>query len=233
MRIHYLQHDELVTICTIQDWANEHNYQLTCTHTAAQENYPDLNDFDLLIILGGRMGAYEEELHPWLTKEKQFIKEAIDQNKLVLGICLGAQILADVLGGKAYPHTVKEVGWWPVTFTEATIGTLLQGFEGEHTLFQFHQDTFTLPPEAVVVASSAACQNQAFLYKDHVLGVQFHPEIEVENIRTLSAVVGESQGPYIQPATQFIAAAEHFARTKEMMYMILNNFVAKNIVATH
>ena len=224
MKIHYLQHDDLVQACTIEQWATEQGILLSNTQVHKGEAFPDTSDFELLIILGGRMGAYEEEDYPWLIDEKAFIKRAIDENKYVLGICLGAQILAHVLGGFVHPHVQKEIGWWPVHFSPQIEGTLLQGLPETVHLFEFHGDTFTLPAGVKLLASSAGCENQAFIYNDRVLAVQFHPEVSVEKTKVLAEAVGNVEGPYSQPAAHYMNDQAYFEQSKEVMFTILRNF---------
>lgn len=224
MKIHYLQHDDLVQACTIEQWATEQGIILSNTQVHKGEAFPDTLDFDLLIILGGRMGAYEEDDYPWLVDEKLFIKRAIAKNKYVLGLCLGAQILADVLGGLVYPHVHKEIGWWPVHLSPQIEGTLLQGLPETMYLFEFHGDTFTLPMGARLLASSEGCENQAFIYNDRVLAVQFHPEVSVKKTQVLAEAVGEVQGPYSQPTTLYLNEQAYFEQSKQMMFTILCNF---------
>ena len=224
MKIHYLQHDDLVQACTIEQWATEQGIVLSNTQVHKGETFPDTSEFDLLIILGGRMGAYEEDTYPWLTDEKLFIKRAIAENKYVLGICLGAQILADVLGGVVYPHVHNEIGWWPVHFSAQIEGSLLKGVPQTVHLFEFHGDTFTLPTGVKLLASSEGCENQAFIYNDRVLAVQFHPEVSVENMKVLAEAVGDVESPYSQPATYYLNEQAYFEQSKQVMFTILCNF---------
>ena len=224
MKIHYLQHDDLVQACTIEQWATEQGIILSNTQVHKGEAFPDTLDFDLLIILGGRMGAYEEDDYPWLVEEKVFIKHAIAERKYVLGLCLGAQILADVLGGSVYPHVHKEIGWWPVHFSPQIDSTLLQGLPETVHLFEFHGDTFTLPRGARLLASSEGCKNQAFVYNDHVLALQFHPEVAADKMNVLAKEAGDVEGPYSQPATRYLNEQAYFEQSKQVMFTILCNF---------
>jgi GMP synthase-like glutamine amidotransferase len=114
MRIHYIQNDPLANLGYIEEWAVKGNYYLSCTRMFEDSTLPSIEEFDVLVILGGRMGAYEEETFPWLLIEKAFIREVIDQGKWVMGICLGVQLLANVLGSKVYPYTHQEIGWCPI-----------------------------------------------------------------------------------------------------------------------
>lgn len=113
MKIHYLQHVPFELPEHISVWAKEKGHEIT--GTLLYENYylPELSEFDLLVILGGPMGVDDEDKHPWLVLEKHFIKEAIQHRKLVIGICLGAQLIAEILGGKVYKNHYKEIGWFP------------------------------------------------------------------------------------------------------------------------
>jgi len=156
------------------------------------------SDVDGLIIMGGPMGITDDDQHPWLAAEKSFIKELIDQNKPILGICLGAQLIADVLGAEVRPGREKEIGFFPIA------GNSKSSFSNpwkNQTVFHWHGDTFGIPEGAVHLASSEATENQAFLYKDNVLALQFHLETTVESLLALyencSDEIGE--GPFFQP----------------------------------
>jgi GMP synthase-like glutamine amidotransferase len=127
--------------------------------------------------MGGPMSIYEHDKYPWLVKEKDAIRRAIEANKFVLGICLGGQLIADVLGGPVTRNAQKEIGWMPLTQTDE-ISTLkpFDIFPGQYLAFHWHGDTFAVPPGAVLQSSSEACKNQGFLYKQRVIGFQYHIE---------------------------------------------------------
>ncbi|QCJ42625.1 type 1 glutamine amidotransferase [Bacillus sp. S3] len=229
MKIHFIQNDELATPGFIEEWVNGKKYSLSRTRMYDGEAFPSMDQFDLLIILGGRMGAYEESIFPWLIQEKQFIREAIDQGKWILGICLGSQLLADVLGGKVYPHTHQEIGWWPVEKTEeAGNSKLFTGVPQSLIAFQFHGDTFDLPVGAIRLASNSGCTNQAFSYGDRVLGLQFHPEFTGEMIDGLEHMFGSQirEGEFIEKPQQWVNQNQHLNGAKSMLFTILNNFEA-------
>lgn len=224
MRIHILQQDELVVPGTIMAWAGREQVACAVTKVYAGETLPELETFDLLIVLGGRMGAYDDAIYDWLPREKVFLREVVLAGKYVLGICLGAQLLAEVLGGKAYAHTVKEIGWWPVRFVRETSGTLLEGMSWELPLMQLHGDTFSLPEGAVLYASSEATENQAFIYKERVVGVQFHPEVEPMGLRALVIADELALGRFVQEPSKFMEDAEKFALSEAVMGQLLQNF---------
>ncbi len=139
----------------------------------------DLENFEAIIILGGPMGIYEYEKFPFLKKEFKLVEMAIKKNKKLLGICLGAQIIAHVLGAKVYKGTRgKEIGWYKVkNFHE------FKEMFGESSLvFQWHGDTFDLPAGAVRLSSSKKYQNQAFRF-ENAYALQFHPEVSEQDIK--------------------------------------------------
>uniref|UniRef100_UPI0035623CEA type 1 glutamine amidotransferase n=1 Tax=Pontiella sp. TaxID=2837462 RepID=UPI0035623CEA len=110
MNLHWLQHVPFEGLGTIEQWAADHGAEITCTRLYAGDALPDLNSFDRLVVMGGPMGIHDHGEHPWLVEEKRFIKQAIDANKTVVGICLGAQLMADALGAEVYPGPHKEIG---------------------------------------------------------------------------------------------------------------------------
>ena len=122
------------------------------------------------------MGIYDEEEYPWLKREKLFLSKVIQTEKPVLGICLGAQLVADVLGAAVRGNKDKEIGWFPVSRAEDVPENLHDILPHTQTVFHWHGDTFDLPPHSVRLYSSEACRNQGFVYKDRVVALQFHLE---------------------------------------------------------
>ena len=121
------------------------------------------------------MSVNDEAQLPWLRDEKVFIASAIDQNKGVLGICLGAQLIANALGARVYPNTVKEIGWFPVFAEPAQPGTFV--FPKSTQAFHWHEETFDLPAGAVHLARSAVCRNQAFQFGTRAVGLRAYPKL--------------------------------------------------------
>jgi len=111
LRIHYLQHVSFEGLGSIAEWVTSNGHELTSTQFFINSYLPEPADIDWLIIMGGPMGVYDEDKYEWLTAEKQFIKKAIDAGKTVIGICLGAQLIAKVLGAKVYPNQKRAIGW--------------------------------------------------------------------------------------------------------------------------
>jgi GMP synthase (glutamine-hydrolysing) len=189
MKIHAVIHGPTDGLGAIADWAQARGFAVTETHLYRGETLPPIEDVEFAILMGGAMNIYQHRDFPWLVPEKRWIAEAIAQGKRVLGVCLGAQLIADVLGAKVWQNPEKEIGWFPVRLL-ANAGPLA-ALPDRLTAFHWHGDTFEIPAGAVRVAESDGCANQGFLFGDRVVGLQFHVEV-------LPATVAE-----------FIAGGEH------------------------
>ncbi len=223
MNIHWFQHVPFEGLGSIEKWAGRNGHSLSCTRLFAGDPLPQYNQFGLLIVMGGPMGVYDEQEYQWLISEKSFIQTAIEIGKPVLGICLGAQLIANVLGTRVIANTQKEIGWFPVTRTD-TIPERLRGILPENqTVFHWHGDTFDLPADAVHLYFSNACRNQAFLYKDKVLGLQFHLETTLESAMPLIQNCRNElePGTSIQTEKEIVQGIQTFAGTNETMDRIL------------
>ena len=206
MRFHCILHVSFETPGLLTGAILERGYSLCTTDLSCGDVLPSTADFDALIIMGGPMSVHDEGIHPWLRVEKELIAAAIREKKKVLGICLGAQLIAEVSGGRVYPNPQKEIGFWPVHWTKAAESL----FGPTPTIFfHWHGETFDLPPGAVLLASTPACSNQGFLLGDHVLGLQFHPEVTPEIIRAMIDHEGHelADAPYIQTAADMLNQA--------------------------
>lgn len=207
MRVHILQHVASEGPGSINCWLTQHRAIVTFTHFYADVALPDVRDIDMVIALGGPMSVNDENTLPWLRREKQFIHDAIEQGKIVLGICLGAQLIASALGARVYPNRHKEIGWFPVFALPGNGKTFC--FPTSVDVFHWHGETFELPPAAVPLACSIACQNQGFQLGNRVIGLQFHLETTEETVRMfVETDNGEElvEGPYIQTAQQILDA---------------------------
>ncbi len=140
---------------------------------------PKVKDYDGIIVLGGPMGVYETDKYPHLKTEVACLKEAIDSGKPVLGICLGAQLIATALGAAVKPNGKKEIGWYGLKLTdEGKKDPVLGQLTESETIFQWHGDRFEIPKGAERLAESDLCDNQAFRYGEKVYGFQFHLEVD-------------------------------------------------------
>jgi GMP synthase-like glutamine amidotransferase len=208
-------------------WARLRGHALRYTHLFQTKSLPSVKSFDMLAVMGGPMNVYEHERYPWLAREKEFIRQAIDANKKVLGVCLGAQLIADVLGGHVSPNAHKEIGWHTVQLTpQAARHKPFKSLPGRMMVFHWHGDTFSLPAGAVGLASSAACANQAFLCGDHVLALQFHMEYSGVSIERMLAYCADEliEAPCIQTAEQIRAGYDHIPQTTEWLFALLDAF---------
>ncbi len=226
MHIHYLQHVPFEGLGSIETWAIEHNHSLSATRFYQNDRLPESKEFDWLIVMGGPMNIYEEEKYRWLKAEKAFIKEAITANKTVIGICLGAQLIADVLGAKVYRGEHKEIGWLPIELTaEASNYSVFADLPQKITVFHWHGDTFDLPPGATHLAKSEGCSNQAFIYNHRVLGLQFHLESTPETVEQIIINCRDEMvpGKYVQSPTEILANPDRFCQINAIMGQILAN----------
>jgi GMP synthase-like glutamine amidotransferase len=183
----------------------------------------------MLAIMGGPMNVYEHDDYPWLVDEKQFIRKAIDAGKKVIGVCLGGQLLADVLGGEVTQNPQKEIGWHSITLTQAEVKSpIFAGMPREMVVFQWHGDTFSIPPGAVHLAKNQACPNQAFLWGKHVLGLHFHLEYSRESIEKMLTHCGDEivKSPCINSVEAIRAGYDKIPQTTEWLYTILDTFTA-------
>ncbi len=163
---------------------------------------PKLDDLTHIALLGGPMNVYEEDHYPFLREEDLFIKEAIQRGKSILGICLGAQLIAKALGTRVFKAPHKEVGWYEVSLTEEGLRDFFfSDFPRRFPVFQWHEDTFDIPKGGKLIAISTSVPHQAFRYGENTYGLQFHLEVTEEMIR---AWMQDEEGAKekIQAATQ-------------------------------
>lgn len=191
---------------------------------------PDLDGYDGLIVLGGPMNVDESDRHPHLTTELRLIEEALQRQIPVLGICLGAQLIAKALGARVYRNPQREIGWYDVSVTtEGHEDPLLRHFHKSEKIFQWHGDTFDLPKGAVHLATGTTCANQAFRFAKKVYGFQFHLEVDeamVErwlkvagNKRELEEMFGTIDADCIRADTHL-----HIARLKTLSQKVFGEF---------
>ena len=222
LRIHYFQHVPFEGLGSIEAWARARGHALTVTRLFTDDPLPTLDSFDWLIVMGGPMGVYEGARHPWLYGEVATIKAAIARGKRVLGICLGAQLIAAALDAAVYPGPRREIGWWPIEKT--TAAGLLAALPDGAIVFHWHGDTFDLPVGAERLARSAGCANQAFSYGDRVLALQFHCDVTPE---AMEQMVVEGAGeltagqPYVQSAAAIRAGGGHVQANNAAMAAVL------------
>jgi GMP synthase-like glutamine amidotransferase len=215
MRIQCLQHVPFEGPAAIDDWARDRGISVNYTRFYESHTLPDIAAFDLLVVMGGPMSVNDEGTYKWLQEEKYLISKSIGADKAVLGICLGAQLIASALGARVYRNEEREIGWLTVEKTEEGILTpFLNGFPKELTVLQWHGETFDLPANAVPLFWSDACEQQAFLYSDRVLALQFHMEATQESLKELveHARADLASGTYVQKEVEIIKGFDTHGR---------------------
>lgn len=186
MRIHYILHASFEKLGTIENWAQKNNHYLSGTHTYKGEQLPDTAQFDMLIIMGGPQSAVELDKYSYLRDEVTFIKQVIKENRPVLGICLGAQLIGAALDASPEQSPNKEIGIYPIQATaEALQDPLFKKFPKQFDVMHWHNDMPGLPKGGVLLAKSAGCPRQAFRYGDKVYGFQFHMELTPELVKKM------------------------------------------------
>ncbi len=225
MHIHWIQHVDFEGLGNIQEWIDVNQHSLTCTRQYKNETLPSIDSFDMLIVMGGPMGVYDTDKYSWLKSELEFIQSAIQNNKVVLGICLGSQFIAAAMGAKVYPGPMKEIGWFPIQVIQNDI---LKLKDSSPIVFHWHGDTFDLPENAQRIASTPEVTNQAFSIGKKVIGLQFHLEQTEETILGMIENCGQElseEGEKIQVVDQIIANKKHFEANKQAMHTTLNQLI--------
>jgi GMP synthase-like glutamine amidotransferase len=220
MRVHVLQHVAFEGLGCIEAWLENRHATVTFTRFFESVSLPNLDDVDFIIALGGPMSVNDEDQFPWLADEKRFLAKAIQENKIVLGICLGCQLIASALEAKVYPNRDKEIGWFPVHLQQKTATTLV--FPSSMEVFHWHGDTFDLPKGARLLASSIACRNQAFQIGRRVVGLQFHLESTPKSIAAML-----ENGRHELLTQRFIQTERQIRCVPAISYKIINAFMGK------
>ena len=173
---------------------------------------PKLDNLTHIVFMGGPMNVYEEDRYPFLIEEDLFIKEAIQRGKSILGICLGAQLIAKALGAKVFKASVKEIGWYDVSLTRiGSIDPFFSHLPKTFSVFQWHGDTFEIPHGAILIATSSHVPHQAFRYGDNAYGLQFHLEVTQDIIREWMESYEEEFG---EPHPPFLSKQQILAETQ-------------------
>jgi len=228
MRLHLLEHDPIeIQRNNIITWAEKKGYAVRRTDVSTGAKIPAKNDFDWLIVLGGSQHAWEERKHPWLIREKRFISEILSADKIILGICFGAQLLAEVLGGRVFPNEKEEIGWYSIRLSpEGKQSFLFRNVPETFLTFHWHSDHFSLPRGCTVLAYSAPTPYQAYTHKDHrIAGLQFHPEYTVEMVKFFADECGHEwkKDQYVAGKEAVLSKSEKIPETYWLMEQLLDN----------
>jgi GMP synthase-like glutamine amidotransferase len=231
MKVHYLQHVPFEGLGYIESWLVKNNHSISYTRFYGPSYHlPDAKDIDVLIVMGGPMGVYDENRFSWLKEEKVFIRNCIQSGKKVLGICLGAQLIAECLGVKVDKAAHKEIGWFPVMCTQESkqLAWFYGLFKDNPTVFHWHGDRFEIPKGGLNLLSSDANTNQAFCYNENVIGLQFHLEVTGETVSLISENCADElhESHYIQTAEQIKSGTMVYAENcNRIMEGILLNLL--------
>lgn len=221
MRAHYLQHVPFEGLGSIESWLKMTGADISGTRLFDSASLPDPGTVDLLVVMGGPMSVNDEERFAWLAAEKALIRDVVESGKAVLGVCLGAQLIAAALGAAVYPNAVKEIGWFPIRGIASPNSAAFR-FPDSAQVFHWHGETFDLPPGAIRLASSEGCANQAFQLGEAVIGLQFHLETTPSSARDIVAHCREELIPstFVQSEADILAAPEE-------RYRAVNGLMAK------
>lgn len=225
MRVHYFQHVPFEGLGSIAGWLGARGMAVTGTRFHESALLPELSDIDWLIVMGGPMSVHDEALHPWLREEKAFIAAAIGAGKAVLGICLGAQLIAEVLGASVFGNAEKEIGWHPVSAVSIAPDHPAFRFPPDPLVFHWHGETFELPAGSVHLARSAGCENQAFQFGANVVALQFHLETTLDSAQALVANCRTDlqPGQHVQAEEAILSAPrEQYEAANSLMDRVLS-----------
>ena len=230
MRITVLQHAANEGPGEIACWAEARGHVVTVYHLHLRDALPDPDALDFLVVMGGEMNVYQDRDWPWLRAERAFIRDTLAVGKPAVGICLGAQLIADALGSRVTQNPVYEIGWFPVEFSpeaRAIFGELPHSTLALH----WHGDTYELPVGAIRLGTSEACAEQGFVVPGKCLGLQFHFETDKALVREM--VEGSSddaswpKGNFVQSPRIILEGAErNCGTTRPLLYHLLNVFCA-------
>ena len=225
LNIHCLMHVPYEGPGVITDWALKRDHSMDYTRLYEQESLPDISGIHMLVIMGGPMNVFDNHIHTWMEEEIAWVSAFIQTGKPVIGICLGAQIIAAALGADVYPGDQKEIGWHNLQFLPA-VGEYMIWKEHPGTLkvFQWHGDTFDIPEGATRIASSPAFPNQGFIFGKQVIALQFHLEVTRKAVEDLTDNCRNEirPGTYIQEEQDILSDTSHFSFSQDLLFQLLD-----------
>jgi GMP synthase-like glutamine amidotransferase len=227
MKICVLQHAAFEGPGEIAAWATQRGHAVSIHHLYRGDALPGLDDLDLLVIMGGEMNIYQYRDWSWLKAESAFIRSALATGKKAVGICLGAQLIADALGVRVVQNSEHELGWLPISWA-GNARVAFSELPPESTVLHWHGDTFSLPEGATRLASSEACAEQGFFIPDKCLALQFHMEVDPTLVKKYVAGQGTwPTGCFVQePKTIVEQAEKHCVLNRKLLHGMLDAFLS-------
>lgn len=234
LQVRFLQHVPFEGPANVGRWLEEQGHNIETTHWYRDQEPPEDHAPDLLVILGGPMNIYQEDCYPWLAAEKRYLHCMIQQGAGALGICLGAQLLADVLGGSVVSNGEAEIGWYPVH----RCGSIppespLCVLDDSLMAFHWHGDRFHPPPGSSLAYASDACDAQAFSVGDRIVALQFHLDYSAASIEKMLIHCSEEldDSRWVQSAGRIRAGQSRLAEVYQSLDKLLSA-LTRNICAT-
>lgn len=224
--LHYFQHVPFEGLGVIEQWAQKKGFSLSSTQFFKDQKISMPDNTDWLVVMGGPMSVNDQDKYPWLKAEKLAIEHAIKKDIVVMGICLGAQLIAEVLGAGVKVNDHKEIGWFGLSRdSHLSDHSLADIFPSQWDALHWHGETFDIPGEARLLASSTACHNQGFVYKEKVLGLQFHLEVTRSGADALVQNCAEdlTVGDFISTRDEIVSSDAPFDASHDLMIKLLDH----------
>jgi GMP synthase-like glutamine amidotransferase len=228
MTVFVLQHVPFEGPGAVVSWARLRGNPCFVHRLYLGDDLPAAGPDDLLVVMGGPMSANDDRIYAWMAPEKAAIATHISVGGRVIGICLGAQILAAVLGARVYPQPEPEIGWFPIS-TASPKNRLFAHVRSPMPVLHWHADTFDLPTGAVQLARSEVCEHQAFAVGTRAVGLQFHIEMDYQGVLDITSACASDtarQSRWIQDVSQIRRGASNVALCRGVLYRLLDQLVA-------
>ena len=227
MNIHILQHAVWETIGQLDKWFSKNGLSYSITHLYKGEKLPKTK-VDFLIVMGGPMGIFDDVNYTWLKEEREFIKQTINSDTKVLGICLGSQFIADALGANVFPGEEKEIGFFDIKKTNNH--PITNNLPNEFEVFHWHGDTFETPENSINMFSSELTKNQGFIYDDRVIALQFHLEVGIKEIEGFvkNGIDELTPSKYVQHKNNILSQNFNFDKSNSYLFNILDYVIKVN-----
>ena len=220
MRVHTLQHVPFEGLAALEPALRAAGHEIAVTRLFAGEPLPSPDALDWLVVLGGPMSVHDESVHAWLAPEKRLVRRCIERERALLGICLGAQLIAEALGARVTRNREPEIGWFPIELAPgAEASRFGRALPPSAVAFHWHGETFEMPRGAVPLARSEACENQAFAFGERVLALQFHLETTPAAAASLIEHCKDelTPGRFVQAPEAMLADPARFERLNQVL----------------